>query len=125
MRPTLVEVLKTGPAPSALAPAAERQAAIRRALGCVKAAKTKAAKAGGADKGNGKGRPGKAASGRAEPTAAAVWERAAALEPKAPWRALREFGVHDAVALDAYRIRALPPGFGPDAAARFLAQAAD
>jgi hypothetical protein len=53
-------------------------------------------------------------------TAQRLWEHAARLEPKAPWRAIvREFGVADAVAQQAHRDGVLPP-CTPRAAARFL-----
>jgi hypothetical protein len=61
-----------------------------------------------------------------EPTAAQVWQHAEKLQPKAPWRAIvREFGINEALAQDAHRTQKLPPGVGPEAAARFLEMAAD
>jgi hypothetical protein len=42
-----------------------------------------------------------------------VWQHAATLQPGAPWRALRSHGILDSLALDAYRVTRLPPGFGP------------
>jgi hypothetical protein len=124
LRPGPVEVPKTGPVPSALSPPAERQAAIRRAQACVKAA-TKAGKTGRADKSNGKGRP-EAAKDSAEPLAARVWRHAAAMDSKAPWRVVaRELGTNPQQTLDAYRIRSLPPAATPEAVSKFLALPTD
>jgi hypothetical protein len=53
-------------------------------------------------------------------TPAAIWEHAKKINPKSPWRALRDFEVNDQVALDAFRAKVLPPGFGAEAAAKFL-----
>jgi hypothetical protein len=75
-------------------------------------ARRKAARA--AAKGNGSGNG-------AAITPAAVWSHAEKFQPKAPWRAIvREFGINEALAQDAHRNHTLPPGFGPEAAARFM-----
>jgi hypothetical protein len=54
-------------------------------------------------------------------TAQAFWQRCEQMEPAAPWRIpVREFGVRDAVAQQAFRARTLPPRMGPMAISRFL-----
>ena len=54
---------------------------------------------------------GNAGNGSTKTTpAAAVWAHVALLQPKTPWKALRDFGVNDAVSLDVWRINKLPPG---------------
>jgi hypothetical protein len=51
-------------------------------------------------------------SGRDSPEitpAQTLWQHAEKLQPKAPWRAIvREFGINEAVALDAHRTHKLP-----------------
>jgi hypothetical protein len=55
------------------------------------------------------------------PPAQALWQHAAKLQPKAPWRVIvREFGINEAVAQDAHRTHKLPPGITGDAVSRFL-----
>jgi hypothetical protein len=55
-------------------------------------------------------------------SAKTLWQHAALLQPKAPWRAIvREFGINEAVALDAHRVHKLPPGITGDAVTRFMA----
>jgi hypothetical protein len=67
--------------------------------------------------------PSSAVAAAAEAASAkTLWQHAEKLQPKAPWRAVvREFGINEAVALDAHRIHKLPPGIAADAVARFLA----
>jgi hypothetical protein len=63
-------------------------------------------------------------NGRGSPEitpAQTLWQHAENLQPKAPWRAIvREFGINEAVAQDAYRNHKLPPGITGDAVNRFL-----
>jgi hypothetical protein len=57
----------------------------------------------------------------ADAAAAAMWERALELAPKAPWKAIeRAFHVNAALALDAWRSRELPPGVTPVEVAQFV-----
>jgi hypothetical protein len=66
--------------------------------------------------GNGHERAAKPAIGAAQ-----LWEHAARLSPKTPWRAAaREFGTNEAQTLDAYRSNSLPPGITANAIERFL-----
>jgi hypothetical protein len=66
--------------------------------------------------------PAGAAAAAAEAAfAKTLWQHAEKLQPKAPWRAVvREFGINEAVALDAHRIHRLPPGITGAAVARFM-----
>ena len=87
-----------------------RDAEKKRAA-CAAARTARQAKPNGSDGGNG-----------AEITPAqTLWQHAGKLQPKAPWRAIvREFGINEAVAQDAYRVHNLPPGITGDAVTRFL-----
>jgi hypothetical protein len=50
-----------------------------------------------------------------------MWRHAEQIEPQAPWKAVvREFGVKEAVAQQAYRSQSLPPHVGPMAISKFL-----
>jgi hypothetical protein len=50
-----------------------------------------------------------------------LWQHAARLLPKRPWHAVAtEFDLNDAMVLDAYRSKTLPPGLTPAAIERFL-----
>jgi hypothetical protein len=54
-------------------------------------------------------------------TPAQLWEHAARISPKTPWRAVaRELGTNEAQALDAYRAGSLPPGMTANAIERFF-----
>jgi hypothetical protein len=54
-------------------------------------------------------------------SAAKLWQHAERLEPKAPWRAIvREFGINEALAQDAYRAHTLPLGLTGNAVTHFL-----
>ena len=47
--------------------------------------------------------------------------KAEAIQPKTPWRTVsRAFGLNEAVVLDAFRHRAVPPGVEDSAIARFI-----
>jgi hypothetical protein len=104
------------------APAKAAELAERRArYAAARKAKRRAAKAQAAAKappptaGNG-------SSGAKGPvTAQAFWQRCEQIEPAAPWHIpVREFGVRDAVAQQAFRARTIPPRIGPMALSRFL-----
>jgi hypothetical protein len=116
------------------------KAAKARAKRAAADAKTSAAKVNGADgadprerrrerdrarhaaKAAAIGPAGGAAAAAEAASAKTLWQHAEKLQPKAPWRAVvREFGINEAVALDAHRIHKLPPGIAADAVARFLA----
>jgi hypothetical protein len=88
----------------------ERDAAARRARRAAKAA-------------NGNGRPTSMpkASCLPTPTGEALWAKAEALRPKDPWKAVaRGLGLNEAVVLDAFRHRTVPPGAEDNAIARFI-----
>jgi hypothetical protein len=88
----------------------QREAARQRA----KRAAAKAAAEHHNGAGNGAPKP-------AAVTAKALWEHAARISPKTPWRAVaRELGTNEAQALDAYRNGALIPGVTTDLIERFL-----
>jgi hypothetical protein len=54
-------------------------------------------------------------------TAQAFWQRCEQIEPSAPWHIpVREFGIREAIAQQAFRARTLPPRIGPMALNRFL-----
>jgi hypothetical protein len=85
----------------------EKEAAARKAKRAAKA-------------GNGDG--GKAGNGSSEPTPAQrLWQRAEAMQPRAPWRAVRDaFNVNEALAHDCFKTRTVPPGIAHGAIERFL-----
>jgi hypothetical protein len=65
---------------------------------------------------------GAANSTAAAETAAAFWKKAEALGPGKAFKVVaRAFSINEAVALDAYRARELPPGLGPAEAAKLIA----
>jgi hypothetical protein len=69
---------------------------------------------------NGTGAHGNGNGSTKKAEAARLWEHAAKLDAKAPWRAVAsEFEINKAQTLDAFRSRALPVGIGADAVARF------
>jgi hypothetical protein len=108
-----------GPRKSTLAAAAadEKLAQQRQRDAALKREKRAAARTARQAKPNGSNR-------RNSPeitSAQTLWQHAEKLQPKAPWRAIvREFGINEAVAQDAYRTRKLPPGITGDAVSRFL-----
>jgi hypothetical protein len=52
----------------------------------------------------------------------AFWEHAQRIEPAKPWLAvMREFGIKEGIAREAYRNKNLPPHVGPMAVTKFLA----
>jgi hypothetical protein len=80
-----------------------------------------AAKANGANSSNGIA---ETVPAPAKVTPAEVWQHAELISPKAPWKAFRDFGILDAVSLDAFRLNKLPPGLSTDNITKFLALSA-
>jgi hypothetical protein len=102
------------PAKAADSKLAERRARYAAARKAKRRAAKAAAKAPLPTTGNGNGE-------NAPITAQAFWQRCEQIEPKAPWHIpVREFGIREAVAQQAFRARTLPPRIGPMALNRFL-----
>jgi hypothetical protein len=110
------------------ATAKEKRAARRQRQASSLRARRAAArqdKAGnGAHKGPAKGAHVPPPDGRTSPEvtpALALWEHAARLQPKTPWRAVaREFGTNEQQAVDCYLSKSNPPGLVTNAIERFL-----
>jgi hypothetical protein len=62
----------------------------------------------------------------ADAAAVKLWERALELSPKAPWKvAAKRFHINEALALDSWRSRELPPGITSVEVERFIAPPAN
>jgi hypothetical protein len=107
--------------PADLTPYAKLRARRKRDADSRRAKRALARQAKAASGSNGGASNGHGATAASTPTGEALWAKAEALQPKTPWRTVaRAFDQNEALCLDAFRTRCLPPGVLDSAVERFL-----